>query len=594
MRGAFLYIGLSFFFIFTNVACFKQDPATLKLCGETADAQVCTAGSVCVHGSCRHLCSETSECPAELSCVDSVCVRPLGAAPKITEVLGDGELGESTLGSILVSGEHLADATFILQDEVAGFGLSVISQESTRAHLRLPADVRSGAYLLMATNESGTVQESFSLNLPELSGDELLERLNRANGQVALSRLPLGSGPGQIAAGDHDHDSRYYSQEALDGAFEFLTETIDRDFLTKSEAGESFLSSAQAAQEYLPIDVAASDYVRRATLEANYLTRDNAEAELQDALASLRFGPERIRNRDFLQGLRGWEASSGALRLEDVDAGPTGRYALTNALNEYVEGSSTDDIEIDQFQSYEVRGAFRQRGLGSVGGYSLGVRLYDGDGFEIVDPETGGWWFVAVSGAEMNVENAGMDSNWVQEKHAFGFGSEKPFPENARVVRLAFALNADNGTNGNRVFQVQGIGIRSIPVIQDKRWQDLQAADGTDLSVEGFQRPQFRRIGDEVCLRGTLSIQLHDGNTQVILPEGFRPPAKLAFNRVSYDSYWKSGTHAYEHTYFTQINSAGVLKNKHHAGHSGYSTYGNLRSAVHNTHLNGICFSITP
>ena len=163
-----------------------------------------------------------------------------------------------------------------------------------------------------------------------------------------------------------------------------------------------------------------------------------------------------------------------------------------------------------------------------------------------------------------------------------------------RLARLAFALNADNGTNGNRVFQVQGIGIRMIEVPKDLRWHDLLGADGADLSVDGYQTPQFRRTGDEVCLRGTLSLQLHDGNTQVILPEGFRPPGKLAFNRVSYDSYWTSGTHAYEHTYFTQINAAGVLKNKHHAGHSSYSSKGNLRTAIHDTHLNGICFSITP
>ncbi|MDP7039819.1 MAG: hypothetical protein QGI45_11715 [Myxococcota bacterium] len=610
MRKAFYHIGLFLFLSIGSTACLKHEPATLKLCGESDDAQICHAGDVCLHGTCRQLCAIAEDCQGNLSCVDTVCVHAEKSMPRVTRVLGDSSADETqTQGSIVIEGAHLADATFVLQADSHGFGLDVISQTSTQAHLLLPADVRSGQYLLMVSNEAGTIQEDFSLNLPELSGDELLDRVNRASGSIALARLPIGNGLGQIAPGTHDHDDRYYSQEVMDSAFASLAETVERDFL----------SSAQAAQKYLPIDVAASDYVQQSTLENSYSTRQENAAEFvrrseaqeylsageaeelfvgdqqfQEALADLSFGPEKIRNSDFAQGLRDWQAVIGELRLEDVEDGPSSRYAVMNGLNEYVEGTSGIDIDVDQFRTYELYGAFKQLGLGSVGGYSLGVRVFNSDGVEIVNPETSGWWFEPVSGAEIDVENAGMDSTWVQEKYAFGFGSQNPFPENARLARLAFALNADNGTNGNRVFQVQGIGIRMIEVPKDLRWHDLQGADGADLSVEGFQSPQFRRIGDEVCLRGTLSVQLHDGSTQVVLPEGFRPPGKIAFNRVSYDSYWKSGTLAYEHTYFTQINGAGVLKNKHRAGHSSYSAYGNLRSAVHETHLNGICFSITP
>lgn len=57
---------------------------------------------------------------------------------------------------------------------------------------------------------------------------------NQLTGTVAIDNLPVGTGSGQVAAGDHSHDSQYYSRSEADSKF-LTTTSGDSRYYTKTQ-----------------------------------------------------------------------------------------------------------------------------------------------------------------------------------------------------------------------------------------------------------------------------------------------------------------------------------------------------------------------
>jgi hypothetical protein len=174
-------------------------------CKGTSD---CPPGFVCEPtGNCAKLCLVQSDCTGGQRCLNSKCSTPApGTLPVIASVLGnDPSDNQRVRDGIVVMGETLANAAFEIRTDSGAQALDAASQSDTQVELKLPLDVRSGAYTLVATNAAGETQQPIVLQLPELSGDEILSRLNGASGTVSALRLPVGTGADQVAAGDHTH-----------------------------------------------------------------------------------------------------------------------------------------------------------------------------------------------------------------------------------------------------------------------------------------------------------------------------------------------------------------------------------------------------
>ncbi|MGC4001452.1 MAG: hypothetical protein QM767_29925 [Anaeromyxobacter sp.] len=160
-------------------------------------------------------------CLLAVACSSSSSSNGGAAAPTISSVTGNdaGDPGRVTDG-LVVTGSKLDGATLSVTD--AGgqpLATTMRSQTATRAELVLPADVRSGSYAVSAVSSAGSAQAAITLTLPELGGDLIVARVNASSSTLSASVLPIGTGAGQVAAGDHAHDGRYVGATggAIDG-----------------------------------------------------------------------------------------------------------------------------------------------------------------------------------------------------------------------------------------------------------------------------------------------------------------------------------------------------------------------------------------
>jgi hypothetical protein len=135
-----------------------------------------------------------------------------GPAPEITDVRGNDTTsdGSTIANGLLVTGSNLATACFELRSNAGAEPLEAAYRYNTSAELYLPEEIRSGEYTLVVTNQAGADQCGLTLQLPELTGNAIVERLNtEATDKLTLDPLPVGTSSTELARGDHDHDDVY-------------------------------------------------------------------------------------------------------------------------------------------------------------------------------------------------------------------------------------------------------------------------------------------------------------------------------------------------------------------------------------------------
>jgi hypothetical protein len=112
-------------------------------------------------------------------------------------------------------------------------------------------------------------------------------------------------------------------------------------------------------------------------------------------------------------------------------------------------------VPVNPHHTYEVKGSFRRPATtGSAGRIFLAVLLYDGAKANI--PGDGTWWFYPVKALELT------DTDWHTYSARFGAGTQRPLPTAARYMSVGAILNNDNDEPGNRIYEVAGLGIRSV------------------------------------------------------------------------------------------------------------------------------------
>mgnify|MGYP006271651491 CR=1 FL=1 len=151
-------------------------------CGTSA---ACAPGHVCVEGQCAQVCSVQSDCANNKLCLDGLCTAPTGGEkPQIGEISGNDPAKPGKIkDGIVVTGGLLADASFELAEPSSkqAFALSVRKSGDKQIELVLPTDIESGSYELVATNAAGSASATVQLTLPEVSGEQIITKINETD-----------------------------------------------------------------------------------------------------------------------------------------------------------------------------------------------------------------------------------------------------------------------------------------------------------------------------------------------------------------------------------------------------------------------------
>lgn len=72
-----------------------------------------------------------------------------------------------------------------------------------------------------------------------------------------------------------------------------------------------------------------------------------------------------------------------------------------------------------------------------------------------------------------------------------------------------------------------------IVAMKPTAWTDITLLNGY-IWENPFQKPQYRKVGDTVQIRGSLYVASANQSAVFVLPAGFRPPAGLRFGGTAF------------------------------------------------------------
>lgn len=210
---------LSPLFLVPFIACLAGAGCSSNTAGSGCGGNAsCEAGEVCVSDACVPLCDSDVQCEPGLVCEDSLCVSGEREQPQINALDGDDSLvcpdangTHCMAGGFIVDGNNLLGALFTLEPRPGGTPIDLMVRAGGSANqVRLVlADVAPGQYTLHAVNQAGSDQTDLTLLQgppgPDLTANQLVDHINTATRYLGFGILPVGAGPTQVAAGDHDH-----------------------------------------------------------------------------------------------------------------------------------------------------------------------------------------------------------------------------------------------------------------------------------------------------------------------------------------------------------------------------------------------------
>lgn len=272
-------------------------------------------------------------------------------------------------------------------------------------------------------------------------------------------------------------DSAIASNHIVDGAVN--SGKIANLAITVDKIANSAITVDKVANLAITVDKIATAAITVDKVAANAITSDKlvnlavtsnkiADTAITSAkmLHSAANGLNLIINSNFVDAngnptLDGW-AALGAATVVDVGAngGITSRYALQN-IGANAWYYSTNKIPIDRSKKY-VAECYARTISGDTGTFFLVVKLLDANGNNIAGDGT--WWYYPALSVV-------PPSTWQFYYGFFGYGTAKPFPDNAAYMQIGVILNYQSGTN--RIMQAQGLRIREV--IDDLYVGDLSA-----------------------------------------------------------------------------------------------------------------------
>jgi microcystin-dependent protein len=196
-----------------------------------------------------------------------------------------------------------------------------------------------------------------------------------------------------------------------------------------------------------------------------------------------------LTNADFSRGTEEWSIIQGdTVTIEETPNGPFGKKSIQNQSGDKVPTwiSSNSWIPVTAEEAYLVKCAFRLTdSLAPTGAFFCAIRLRTCNEVEIpgLPPDTC-WLF--------SVDNyIPADQQWHTISTQIGAGTLHPFPDSVGCISVGAILNSDPQNRdraGNRIFQVQGLGISHI-VVPDFGSQNIATKGnisiGGDVSIEG-------------------------------------------------------------------------------------------------------------
>ena len=102
------------------------------------------------------------------------------------------------------------------------------------------------------------------------------------------------------------------------------------------------------------------------------------------------------------------------------------------------------------------------------------------------------------------------------------------------IINVIDSLDSTSATdalsaNQGRVLNEKVEEVRdSIPVVEDSGWNDLELLNGA-IPFSNEQRPRYRKIGNQVFIKGVYKGLAQTGVTIGSLPAGFRPATKVIY-----------------------------------------------------------------
>lgn len=115
-----------------------------------------------------------------------------------------GKTVKSTLSRLLTSAAQEGG-------DKGQFGLNVRAASDQRVEASFPPHILDGRYTLVAVNGAGQDQAYVELDLPWLTPEQLITRINENESDTKLSAavLPVGTTGDHVAAGNHEHAGVY-------------------------------------------------------------------------------------------------------------------------------------------------------------------------------------------------------------------------------------------------------------------------------------------------------------------------------------------------------------------------------------------------
>lgn len=168
-------------------------PSTSQTDG-CATNQDCPSGYVCKADGCAKVCGQNADCPEGNVCTPQGTCGTVegGLPPRITNINGNGSDLDDIVDGVVLSGEGLGDVEVSLLTPGQGAQvLAIRSQAVEQVEAILPQDIRSGDYTFKVSNQAGSDESAVALQLPEITGGMILERLNqrlRDDGAKAVER----------------------------------------------------------------------------------------------------------------------------------------------------------------------------------------------------------------------------------------------------------------------------------------------------------------------------------------------------------------------------------------------------------------------
>lgn len=173
------------------LGCFALKKPLSYECNEQG---ACDPGFSCIKHHCVRLCQLQSECDANQVCSpDHYCVERKGnVLPQIHDIQGNDPLKANKIADgIVLKGKDLEPAIFELQQNNSAWPLNPRVQADDVAELVFPPQIRTGLYQVLATNLSGSSSAPIQLELPEVTPDQVLSKLNQSSGSIDPARIPI-------------------------------------------------------------------------------------------------------------------------------------------------------------------------------------------------------------------------------------------------------------------------------------------------------------------------------------------------------------------------------------------------------------------